>query len=64
MKDLENGATLSPELRRELRYFLWARNRYMRIALGFWKLVFLWILLLTGVGITAEILGVFSRRIH
>jgi hypothetical protein len=36
----------------------------MRIVLGFWKLVFLWILLLTGVAITAEILGVLSRRIH
>lgn len=64
MKNLENRATLSPELRAELHYFLWARNRYMRIVLGFWKLVFLWILLLTGVAITAEILGVLSRRIH
>jgi len=36
----------------------------MRIVFGFWKFVFVWVLLLAGVAIVAEILGVLSRRIH
>ena len=55
---------LSPELQRELSYFLRVRNRYTRIVFGFWKFVFVWVLLLAGVAIVAEILGVLSRRIH
>jgi hypothetical protein len=55
---------LSPELERELSYFLRVRNRYTRIALGFCKLVFLWIFALGLVAIAAEVIGIFLRGNH
>lgn len=64
MKNSYNHPSLSPELQHELSYFLRVRNRYTRIALSFWKLVFMWIALLGGVALFAEILGLFSRRVH
>jgi hypothetical protein len=64
MKNLQNQPQLSPELERELSYFLRVRNRYTRIALGFWKLVFLWIAFLGGLAVFAEIFGLLSRRFH
>jgi hypothetical protein len=64
MRTWNYRSDLSPELQRELSYFLRMRNRYMRIVFGFWKFVFVWVLLLAGVAIVAEILGVLSRRIH
>lgn len=64
MRTWNYRSDLSPELQRELRYFLRVRNRYTRIVFGFWKVVFIWVLLLAGVAIVAEILGVLSRRVH
>jgi hypothetical protein len=59
-----NHPPQSPKLERELSYFLRVRNRYTRIALGFWKLVFLWIFALGLVAIAAEVIGLFSWRTH
>jgi hypothetical protein len=59
-----NHPPLSPELQRELSYFVRVRNRYTRIALGFWKLVFLWIFALGAVAIVAEVIGLLSRGNH
>jgi hypothetical protein len=64
MRNWNVRSDVSPELQRELSYFLRVRNRYTRIVLGFWKFVFVWILLLVGVAITAEMFGLLSRRIH
>ena len=64
MRTWNDRSDLSPELQRELRYFLRVRNRYTHIVFGFWKFFFVWVLLLAGVTIVAEILGVLSRRIH
>jgi hypothetical protein len=64
MNNSHNHPQLSPELERELSYFLRVRNRYTRIALGFWKLVFLWIFALGLVAIAAEVIGIFSRGNH
>ena len=54
----------SPELQRELGYFLRMRNRGTRVALWFWKIVLLWFLLLAGFAVSAEIIGLLLRRIH
>lgn len=59
-----NRPPLSPELQDELSYFLRVRNRYTRIVLGFWKFVLLWVLLLGGFAVAAEIFGLLSRRYH
>lgn len=52
----------SSDLQNELRYFLRVRNRYTRIVLGFWKFALLWISLLGGLAVGAEIIRLLSRR--
>jgi hypothetical protein len=62
MKNSHNHPPLSPELQDELSYFLRVRNRYTRIVLGLWRFVLLWLLLLGGLAMAAEIFGLLSRR--
>jgi len=64
MKKYDKAPLISPELQRELGYFLRVRNRSTRIALWFWKIVLLWFLLLAGFALSAEIVGLLLRRIH
>jgi hypothetical protein len=51
-------------LQRELGYFLRVRNRGTRVALWFWKIALLWLLLLGGFAVSAEIIGLLLRRTH
>jgi hypothetical protein len=64
MKKCDKAPLISPELQRELGYFLRVRNRGTRVALWFWKIVLLWFLLLVGFAVSAEIIGLLLRRIH
>ena len=64
MKKYDKPLPISPELQRELGYFLRVRNRGTRVALWFWKIVLLWFLLLAGFALSAEIVGLLLRRIH
>jgi hypothetical protein len=64
MRKYDKAAPLSPDLQRELGYFLRVRNRGTRVALWFWKIVLLWLLLLAGFAVSAEIIGLLLRRIH
>jgi len=47
-----------------LSYFFRIRNCYARIALGFWKFVFLWLFALGAAAVIAEVIGLLSRGIH
>jgi hypothetical protein len=64
MKNYDKALPISPELQRELGYFLRVRNRGTRVALWFWKIALLWLLLLAGFAVSAEIIGLLLRRIH
>jgi hypothetical protein len=64
VKKCDKAAPPSPDLQRELGYFLRVRNRGTRVALWFWKIVLLWFLLLAGFAVSAELIGLFLRRIH
>ena len=64
MRKYDKAAPLSPDLQRELGYFLRVRNRGTRVALWFWKIALLWLLLLAGFAVSAEIIGLLLRRIH
>jgi hypothetical protein len=64
MRKYDKAAPLSPDLQRELGYFLRVRNRGTRVALWFWKIALLWLLLLGGFALSAEIIGLLLRRIH
>ena len=64
MKKCDKAVPLSPELRRDLGYFLRVRNRGTRVAVWFWKIALLWLLLLGGFAVSAEIIGLLLRRIH
>ncbi len=64
MKKYDKILPISPELQRELGYFLRVRNRGTRVALWFWKIVLLWVLLLAGFAVSAEVIGLLLRRIH
>jgi hypothetical protein len=64
MKKCDKAPLISPELQRELGYFLRVRNRGTRVALWFWKIALLWFLLLAGFAVSAEIVGLLLRRIH
>ena len=64
MKKYDKAQPISPELQRELGYFLRVRNRGTRVALGFWKIALLWLLLLAGFAVSAEIIGSLLRRLH
>lgn len=50
------------QLQRELSYFVRVRNRYTRIALGFWKWVFVWIISLGTLAAIVEVFELLSRR--
>jgi hypothetical protein len=64
MKKCDKVPLISPELQREMGYFLRVRNRGTRVALWFWKIVLLWFLLLAGFAVSAKIIGLLLRRIH
>ena len=64
MKKYDKAPLISPELQRELGYFLRVRNCGTRVALWFWKIALLWFLLLAGFAVSAEIVGLLFRRIH
>ena len=63
MRKFEKAAPLSPELQRELGYFLRVRNRDTRVVVWFWKFAAL-ASAATGFAVSAEIIGLLLRRIH
>jgi hypothetical protein len=64
MRKYDKAAPLSPELQSELGYFLRVRNRGTRVAVWFWKIALLWLLLVAGFAVSAEIIGLLLRKIY